>query len=95
MKMSQARLTSEEVVRYRTVSQLASANLARVAELCERQVQESMAQTSRNTRAILGSIQPLNPPKPKGPQLSHLRHPRIQRELAKLLRLGSRVLPLA
>ena len=67
LKMSQARLTSDEVARYRTVSQLSSANQARVAELCERQVQESMAQTSRDTRAILGSIQPLNPSKPSGP----------------------------
>ena len=69
LKMSQARLTSDEVARYRTVSQLSSANQARVAELCERQVQESMAQTSRNTRAILGSIQPLNPARPKGPTI--------------------------
>ena len=65
--MSQEPLTSDEVARYRTVSQLASDNHARVAELCERQVQESLAQTSRDTRAILGSIQPLNLPKPKGP----------------------------
>ena len=66
LKMSQGQLTSDEVARYRTVSKLASDNLARVAELCERQVQESVAQTTRNTRAILGSIQPLNLPKPKG-----------------------------
>ena len=49
------------------MSKLASDNQTRVAELCDRQVQESLAQTSRNTRAILGSIQPLNLPKPKGP----------------------------
>ena len=66
LKMSQEPLTSDEVARYRTVSKLASDNHARVAELCDRQVQESLAQTSRNTRAILGSIQPLNLPKPKG-----------------------------
>ena len=66
LKMSQEPLTSDEVARYRTVSKLASDNHARVAELCERQVQESLAQTSRNTRAILGTIQPLNLPKPKG-----------------------------
>ena len=67
MKMSQGLLRPDEVARYRTVSQLWSANQARVAELCDRQVQESIAQQSRNTRAILGSIQPLNPAKPKGP----------------------------
>ena len=67
MKMSHGPLTSDEVARYRTVSKLASDNQSRVAELCDRQVQESLAQTSRNTRAILGSIQPLNLPKPKGP----------------------------
>ena len=66
LKMSQEPLTSDEVARYRTVSKLASDNHARVAELCDRQVEESLAQTSRNTRAILGSIQPLNLPKPKG-----------------------------
>ena len=67
LKMSQRRLTSDEVARYRTVSQLSSANQARVAELCDRQVQESIVQQSRSTRQILGSIQPLNPAKPKGP----------------------------
>ena len=66
LKVSQQPLSSDEVARYRTVSKLASDNHARVAELCDRQVQESLAQTSRNTRAILGSIQPMNLPKPKG-----------------------------
>ena len=69
MKMSQAPLRPDEVARYRTVSQLWSANQARVAELCERQVQESIAQQSRSTRAILGSLRPLNTPKSKGPAL--------------------------
>ena len=50
MKMSQAPLRPDEVARYRTVSQLWSANQARVAELCDRQVQESIAQQSRSTR---------------------------------------------
>ena len=40
---------------------------ARVAELCERQVHESIAQQSRSTRAILGSPQPLNIARAKGP----------------------------
>ena len=43
MKMSQGPLRPDEVARYRTVSQLWSANQARVAELCDRQVQESIA----------------------------------------------------
>ena len=49
------------------MSQLSSANQARVAELCDRQVQVSIVQQSRSTRQILGSIQPLNPARPKGP----------------------------
>ena len=69
MKMSQGHLRPDEVARYRTVSQLWSANQARVAELCDRQVQESIAQQSRSTRAILGSLQPLNTAKSRGPAL--------------------------
>ena len=61
MKMSQGILRPDDVARYRTVSQLWSANQARVAELCER------PQQSRSTRAILGSLQPLNISKAKGP----------------------------
>ena len=67
MKMSQGILRPDDVARYRTVSQLWSANQARVAELCERQVHESIAQQSRSTRAILGSLRPLNISKAKGP----------------------------
>ena len=69
VKMSQAPLRPDEVARYRTVSQLVSTNHARVAKLCERQVQESIAQQSRSTSAMLGSIRPLNIAKPRGPAL--------------------------
>ena len=67
MKMSKGPLSPDEVARYRTVSQLSSANLARVAELCDRQVQESIAQKSQSTSAMLGSLRPLNIAKPRGP----------------------------
>ena len=86
MKMSQGTLRPDDVARYRTVSQLWSANQARVAELCERQVHESIAQQSRSTRAILGSLRLLNISKANAPAV----HPRIQRELAQLLRLENR-----
>ena len=67
MKMSRGPLSPDEVARYRTVSQLSSANLARVAELCERQIQENIAQKSQSTSAMLGSLRPLNIPKSRGP----------------------------
>ena len=67
IKMSQGTLRPDDVARYRTVSQLWSANQARVAELCERQVHESIAQQSRSTRATLGSLQPLNISRAKAP----------------------------
>ena len=69
MKMSQAPLRPDEVARYRTVSQLWSANQARVAELCDRQVQENIAKQSCSTSAMLGSLRPLNIAKAKGPAL--------------------------
>ena len=59
MKMQRGPLSSEEVARYCTVSKLSNDNHARTAELCERQVQESLAQ--------LGSFRPLNTGKPKEP----------------------------
>ena len=67
MKMTQGILRPDDVARYRTVSQLWSDNQARVAELFDRQVRENMAQQSRSTRAILGSLQPLNISKAKAP----------------------------
>ena len=67
MKMSKGPLSPDEVARYRTVSQLSSANQARVAELCERQVQESIAQKSQSTSAMLGSLRPLNVARTRGP----------------------------
>ena len=90
MKMTQGILRPDDVARYRTVSKLWSDNQARVAELFDRQVQENMTQQSRSTRAILGSLQPLNISKARHPQLSHLPHLRIQRERAQLLRLENR-----
>ena len=67
MKMQRGPLSSEEVARYCTVSKLSNDNHARIAELCERQVQESLAQKAKSTSAMLGSFRPLNTGKPKGP----------------------------
>ena len=67
MKMQRGPLSSEEVARYCTVSKLTNDNHARIAELCERQVQESLAQKAKSTSAMLGSFRPLVPGKPKGP----------------------------
>ena len=55
------------MARYCTVSKLTNDNHKRIAELCERQVQESLAQKAKSTSAMLGSFRPLNTGKPKGP----------------------------
>ena len=67
IKMQRGPLSSEEVARYCTVSKLTNDNHTRIAELCERQVQESLAQKAKSTSAMLGSFRPLVPAKPKGP----------------------------
>ena len=67
VKMTQGILRPDDVARYRTVSKLWSDNQARVAELFDRQVQENLTQQSWSTRAILGSLQPLNISKAKAP----------------------------
>ena len=65
IKWTQGSLNPNDVARYRTVSQLWSDNQTRVAEQFDRQVQENTSQQSQSTRAILGSLQPLNRSKAK------------------------------
>ena len=67
MKMTRGILHPDDVARYRTVSKLWSDNQARVAELFDRQVQENLNQQSQSTRAILGSLKPLNISRAKAP----------------------------
>ena len=67
MKMTRGILHPDDVARYRTVSKLWSDNQARVAELFDRQVQENLTRQSQSTRAILGSLKPLNISRAKAP----------------------------
>ena len=67
MKMTRGILHPDDVARYRTVSKLWSDNQARVAELFDRQVQENLNRQSQSTKAILGSLKPLNISRAKAP----------------------------
>ena len=69
MKMTRGDLHPDDVARYRTVSKLWSDNQARVAELFDRQVQENLTRQSQSTRAILGSLKPLNISRAKAPAI--------------------------
>ena len=66
-KMFTQRLSVVEVQRMRTLSELMHINQQRVADLCERQIQENQAQQAPDTSAMLKSLQPLQPSKPKTP----------------------------
>ena len=63
--MLQRCLTPFEVDRLRTVTQMINANKQRVVELCEAQVRENQAKQARDTSAMLASLKPLQPSKPK------------------------------
>ena len=63
--MFQRCLTPFEVDRLRTVTQMINANKQRVVELCEAKVRENQAKQARNTSAMLASLKPLQPSKPK------------------------------
>ena len=69
--MFQRCLTPVEVDRLRTVTQMINANKQRVVELCEAKVRGNQAKQARNTSAMLASLKPLQPsrPKPQGRQL--------------------------
>ena len=63
--MFQRCLTPFKVDRLRTVTQMINANKQRVVELCEAKVRENQAKQARNTSAMLASLKPLQPSKPK------------------------------
>ena len=69
MKMTRGILHPDDVARYRTVSKLWSDNQARVAELFDRQVQENLNRQSQSTKAMLGSLKPLNISRAKAPTI--------------------------
>ena len=63
--MFQRRLTPFKVDRLRTVSEMINTNKQRVVELCEAQVRENQAKQAQGTSALLASLKPLQPSKPK------------------------------
>ena len=79
--MSTGRLTADEVQRLRKVSELCHINKQRVADLCERQIQENQAQQAQDTSVLLGSLQPLQPSRPKTPVQKHAPKPRITKAM--------------
>ena len=68
-KMAASGLTSDELERFRKVSQLWHTNKLRVTELVERQIHESQVQQSQSTHALLGNLQPLQSTRPKPQQI--------------------------
>ena len=80
-KMSTGRLTSDEVLRLRKVFELCHINQQRVADLCERQIQENQARQAQDTSVLLGSLQPLQPSKPKTPAQKPAPMPRIAKTM--------------
>ena len=80
-KMSTGRLTADEVQRLRKVSELWHINKQRVADLCEKQIQENQAQQAQDTSALLGSLQPLQPSRPKTPAQKPAPKPRIAKTM--------------
>ena len=71
-KMSTVGLSANELERFRKVSQLWHTNKKRVTELVERQLQEHQAQQAQATQKLLGSMQSLQPAKPKAQQVVKL-----------------------
>ena len=63
--MFQRSLTPFEVDRLRKVSELINTNKQRVVELCEAKVRENQAKQAQHTSAMLASLKPLQPSRPK------------------------------
>ena len=81
-KMSTGRLTADEVQRLRKVSELWHINKQRVVDLSERQIQENQAQQAPDTSALLGSLQPLQPSRPKAPIQKSAPKPRVTKAMS-------------